>query len=158
LARTERLYWVLPSVAAAYARSVVRGGDLLLSIVGVYVGTVGQVPIQLEGANLTQTTARIAVAAPHSSRFFFHQFIARDFQREVSKYTKGSAQPGLNLADVERMRVVAPEPADQRRVAAVLDSSLDAIAVEEAKLLKLNQIRDGLSSDLLSGRIRTVPA
>lgn len=156
IARTQGLYWVRPSIAASYSRSVVCEGDLLLSIVGVYVGTVGQVPRALDGANLTQTTARIAVDHRYASRFFFHQMIAPRFQAEVGRFTKGSAQPGLNLADVERMRVVVPDVTEQERIADALDASLTAIATETAALQKLREARDGVASDLLSGRVRTV--
>ena len=109
--RSHSLYWVSPEIAASYKRSVVRRGDLLISIVGVYVGTIGEVPAALDGANLTQTTARLAIRADLDSRFFFHQLISPAFQREVSRFTKGSAQPGLNLSDVEWMRVVIPTAA-----------------------------------------------
>jgi hypothetical protein len=156
LVTTEGLYWVQPHIAAPYGRSVLQGEDVLLSIVGVYVGTVGQVPPQLGGANLTQTTARIAITAPNVPRYFFHQMIGPTFQGEVRKYTKGSAQPGLNLSDVERMVVHVPSVEDQKRVVAVLDASVEAIATEQRELGKLRSLRLGLASDLLSGRMRTV--
>ncbi len=157
IARTSGLYWVLPEIAAPYSRANLRAGDLLLSIVGVYVGTVGQVPPTLDGANITQTTARIAVRAPFSARFFFHQLIGARFQGEVRRYTKGSAQPGLNLADVERMLLFVPSPEQQVQVAAVLDESLASIGTARTELAKLGALRSGLADAVLTGRVRTVP-
>src|SRR5262249_41596513 len=45
-------------IAANYQRSSLRAGDVLLSIVGT-VGKVALVPSQLDGANITQSSARI---------------------------------------------------------------------------------------------------
>jgi type I restriction enzyme, S subunit len=121
------LYLIHPTIADSYKRSKVMGGDILFSIVG-YLGQTAIVPEHLSGANITQTTARIAVKAPHRSRFFLQQFRSEKFSAEVRKHQKGSAQPGLNLADVEKMKVVIPLPKDQSRIAAVLDTVDEAVA------------------------------
>jgi type I restriction enzyme S subunit len=147
------LFHVHPSVAAGYRRSVVRGGDLLLSIVG-YVGLTAVVPGQLGGANLTQTTARIAISPRHSARFFLHYFRGRSFRREIVRYTKGSAQPGLNLADVERFQVLCPPQPEQERVARSLDQQNDQLSDERTALAKLRAMKQAISDDLLTGRVR----
>jgi len=143
------LYLIHPTIAAAYRRSSVKGGDILFSIVG-YLGQTAIVPEHLSGANITQTTARIAVKHPHRSRFFLQQFRSEKFSAQVRRYQKGSAQPGLNLADVEKMRVVIPPTGDQSRIAAVLDTVDEAIGKTEAVIAKLRQVRAGVLHDLLT--------
>jgi len=143
------LYLVHPNIASAYKRSAVKGGDILFSIVG-YLGQTAIVPPHLTGANITQTTARIAVKPPNHDRFFLHQFRSEIFAFEVRRHQKGSAQPGLNLSDVERMLVVIPPPEDQSRIAAVLDTVDEAIAKTEALIAKLRRVRAGLLHDLLT--------
>jgi type I restriction enzyme S subunit len=59
-----------PEIAAAYARSTVVPGDLVISI-GPSFGKVMVVPPELAGANLTQGTARVAVNRPAIARFVF---------------------------------------------------------------------------------------
>lgn len=146
---TEDLYLVHPSIAAAYRRSTVRGGDLLLSIVG-YVGQTAQVPEVLSGANLTQTTARIAIRSGLDLRFFLHYFRGQRFAGEVKRYTKGSAQPGLNLGDVENFQVLVPPFPEQRRIAEILDTVDEAIRMTEEIIAKLEEIEQGLLNDLLT--------
>ena len=73
---------------------------------------------------------------------------------EVRKYTKGSAQPGLNLADVERMRVVMPPLPEQRKIAAILSSVDGAIGRSASKKRQLQQTKAGLLQDLLTGKVR----
>ena len=139
LVRTDSLYWVLPRIADSYRRSTVRPGDLLLSIVG-YVGTVGRVPDELDGANLTQTTARLAIDQSVDPGFIFHQLCSDQFRGEVSRYTKGSAQPGLNLADVERMQLALPPLDEQRRIAEILDTIDATIQATEEVIHKLRKL------------------
>jgi type I restriction enzyme S subunit len=146
---TEGLYCVHPSISAAYRRSTVKGGDLLLSIVG-YVGLTAEVPDVLSGANLTQTTARVAVRKDNNRRFFLHYFRGERFAAEVSRYTKGSAQPGLNLGDVEKFEVVVPPPEEQRRIAAILDTLDGLIRQTEQVIAKLKEVKQGLLHDLLT--------
>ncbi len=146
--RTRDLYWVLPEVSAPYKRSLVRPGDLLISIVG-YVGAIAEVPPQLDGANLTQTTARLAAGSNVDSRFLLHALRGPEFQAEVRRYMKGSAQPGLNLADVERMQVRLLPLAEQRRIAEILDTIDETIQATERVIAKLAMLRDGLRADLI---------
>ncbi|MGE4072188.1 MAG: restriction endonuclease subunit S [Lysobacterales bacterium] len=148
--RTEGLYHVDPRLAASFSRASVRGGDLLMSIVG-YVGTTAEVPNNLDGANLTQTTARIALRPDLKSRYFLHFLRSAFFRREVARFTKGSAQPGLNLADVEIMRVAYPRDLLERAAIAEVLDTLDAtIRQTEAIIEKLKLVKQGLLHDLLT--------
>jgi hypothetical protein len=72
-----------PNIAAAYGRSTVKGGDILFSIVG-YLGQTAIVPDKLNGANITQTTARIAIKSAHHNKYFLQQF--RSLGRVVAKH------------------------------------------------------------------------
>ena len=142
------LYLVSPEVASKYGRSIVRGGDILMSIVG-YLGLVAVVPEHLAGANITQTTARIAIAPPNIPEFFFQQFQSRAFQGQIRRYQKGSAQPGLNLADVDKMEVLVPPIPEQQKIATILKAGDDAIAASEAVAGQLDSVRSVLTESLL---------
>jgi type I restriction enzyme S subunit len=143
------LYRVSDEIAAKYRRSSLQGGDILLSIVG-YLGLTAMVPDHLTGANLTQTTARIAIDDFNDRRFFHYQFQGPAFEMEVRRYTKGSAQPGLNLADVDRMRVVVPPHPEQKKIAAILSSVDEAIQATQAVIEQTRRVKEGLLQDLLT--------
>jgi type I restriction enzyme, S subunit len=147
---TSGLYHVLPAIDLPYSRSKVRGGDLLLSIVG-YVGQVAQVPEELSGANITQTTARISVDPTKAdSKFLFQYLSAPHFRPEMTRYEKGSAQPGLNLSDVQRLKIRCPAISQQRRIAEILSTVDEAIAQTEALIAKYSQIKAGLMHELFT--------
>jgi type I restriction enzyme S subunit len=75
----------------------------------------------------------------------------------VRRYVKGSAQPGLNLGDVETFLVPVPAPDEQRAVTAILSSASAQIEGEKRQLEKLRFLRLGLTEDLLTGRVRLIP-
>ena len=90
---------VTPEIDAPYKRSKLRAGDLVITIVGANTGTVAVVPDWLEDANITQTTARVAVEHKKAEPGFVEQVLRSALgQREVYRYQKGGAQPGLNLS------------------------------------------------------------
>ena len=123
---------VRPEIDAPYKRSKLRPGDILLTIVGANTGTIAIVPSWLDGANITQTTARIAIDETKADRSFVAQVLKSDWgQDEVHKYVKGAAQPGLNLEDVALFTLPLPPLPEQRRIAAVLGAWDSAIATAE---------------------------
>jgi type I restriction enzyme, S subunit len=99
------------AISYAYRRSLLKPGDLLMSIRG-HVGRLAIVPAELEGANITQDTARLAVQA--ASPIFVRECLRTDgFQGWMAKHTKGVAVRGINLGDVKRMPIILP-PKEQR--------------------------------------------
>jgi type I restriction enzyme S subunit len=147
---SSALYHVKPEIDAPYRRSKVLAGDILLSIVG-YVGQAAVVPEELAGANITQTTARVSIDPAKANNFYVYQHLASPhFRPQICRFEKGSAQPGLNLSDVERLRIALPRHEVQQRVADVLFAVDDAIAQTEALIAKTQQIKAGLMHDLFT--------
>jgi type I restriction enzyme S subunit len=58
--------------------------------------------------------------------------------------------PGLNRNDVYAVRAHKPSPAEQSRIATVLDITEEGITKTEAVIAKLRQVRTGLLQDLLT--------
>jgi type I restriction enzyme S subunit len=147
----EGLYHVKPEIAATYSRSKVLGGDLLLSIAG-YVGQTAIVPLELEGANLTQTTARLSIDSKKGDpTFVFYSINSQEFSSEVDRYTKGSAQSGLNLGDVEKFKLLAPTSLpEQRKIAKILSTVDNLIEKTQALIDKYQSIKQGMMHDLFT--------
>jgi type I restriction enzyme, S subunit len=118
---TTGLKHTSPEVSHAYRRSLLDGGDLLMSIRG-HVGRYAIVPDELRGANITQDTARLAVTGA-SPRYVLECLRTPAFKRWMARHTKGVAVTGINLGDVKRMPIPMPPSVDQeqfaRRVAAI---------------------------------------
>jgi type I restriction enzyme S subunit len=125
---------VTKEIDLPYKRSKLQSGDLLLTIVGANTGTVAVVPDWLSGANITQTTARIAINNIQAdSRFVKQCLLSSVGQNEVKRYVKGAAQPGLNLSDVEKFMISAPSLPEQKKIADFLtsiDKKINLISTE----------------------------
>jgi type I restriction enzyme S subunit len=73
--------------------------------------------------------------------------LRRPFIRQV-------AVSGVSSEDVGQFLLPCPEPSEQERILSVLEIYDQALSLFEKKLVKLNSIKEGLMSDLLSGRVR----
>jgi len=137
------------TIAAAYARSRVAPGDLVCSL-RASVGTVHPVPPELEGANLTQGTARIAPAI--DARYLLWALRSASVQRHFMRCTKGTTLPEITLADLRRLPIPLPPSAtEQRKIADQLDEMEATLQAERALLAKLRKLERAMSHDLLSG-------
>jgi type I restriction enzyme S subunit len=100
-----------------YRRSRLRSGDLLMSIRG-HVGRLAVVPPELENANITQDTARIAPVGLNAA-YLMHLLQTPATQFWMSRHVRGVAVRGINIGDVRRIPVPEPPP-DKQHAFAVL--------------------------------------
>ncbi|CAN7154799.1 restriction endonuclease subunit S [Devosia sp. LjRoot3] len=126
-------------IAAAYRRSTIQTNDLVCSI-GPSFGKVMVVPEELSGANLTQGTARIAIEASHSARFYFWVLRSTDSYAQWESSVGGATFRALNLAPLAETTVPEPPLAEQVAIAAFLDretGKIDALVEEQRRLIEL---------------------
>jgi hypothetical protein len=103
----------------AYKRSRLKAGDLLLSIRG-HVGRMAIVPPPLDGANITQDTARLATVDTLESHYLKGCLAAPGMQHRMVGLTCGAAVQGINLGDVKELPIpVPPLPLQQQFTALV---------------------------------------
>ncbi len=160
-AEPDAFFRVARPLHEAFKRSLTVAGDLLICIVGATTGATNVVPSWIKEANITQTTARIACDSRKADAHFVLYALASELgQMQVRKYIKGSAQPGMNLADVERFVVPAPPLSEQRKVALILTTLDNLIGKTEALIAKYQAIKQGMMHDLFTrgidadGRLR----
>lgn len=133
LLRTSR------EIAANYERSTVHGGDIVCSI-GPSFGKLMIVPKELHGANLTQGTARIAISAKYSSRFFFWQLRSRESFQQWESSVGGATFRALNLGPLAETQIVVPSKEEQQQIANFLDhetAKIDTLIDKQQQLIKL---------------------
>lgn len=104
--RANALRRTTPAIAKEYRRSTLCVGDLLISIRG-HVGRMAVAPAACEGANITQDTARLAVAKANVE--FVRSCLAMPSAQDwMAKRTKGAAVRGINLGDLRRFPLPIP--------------------------------------------------
>jgi type I restriction enzyme S subunit len=134
------LFRVTPDTERAFARARLRSGDLIITIKGD-VGTVAQVIPELDGANISQTNARLAIDDVRALPRFVLHFLQSPLGRvEISKATQGGAQPSLVFGAISSFRLPRPPIEEQQRIVTVLDIWDQAIDQTE-RLITVKQRR-----------------
>jgi len=135
-----------------YARSRLRGGDILVSIRGT-TGRVAVAPDGLGGANITQDSARVRVPPEHR-QYVYHMLRSPFVQRQIESHTIGQAVQGINIASVRKLEI--PWFRDERRdaIVRVHDAADRAVDVLRQLMLSKRALKRGLMQDLLTGRRR----
>ena len=146
---------VSPAVEEPFENARVRSGDVLITIVGASTGRIAIVPTWLDGANLTQTTARISVRADRIDNIYCALTLGSPIGgRQVSNYLKGAAQPGLNCGDIEKFLIPLPPLQEQRAIAEAL-SDVDALLGALDRLIaKKRDSKQAAMQQLLTGQTR----
>jgi len=153
--KLDDLLLTSPKIDREYRRSRLRTGDLLFTIRGT-VGRTALVPEQLEGANITQDTARLAIKFS-DVRFVKAYLSVHAAARFIAVNTLGVAVQGINLRDVRRIPLPKPDDDEAREIGNLLDSASQRLKDESSVLRKLALTKVGLMDDLLTGRVRVTP-
>ena len=151
--RLDDLARTAPSIASKYRRSEVRSGDLVFAI-RASVGMVAEVPPQLEGANLTQGTARISPSERVTSRYLLWALRGAAIQRWVSRRTKGTTYREITLKTLKDVPIPVPTLDEQRTLTRVIDSLAARESTERQWYEQLFQLKSALMSVLLTGQLR----
>ena len=142
-----------PRIDEAYSRSRLTSGDLLITIRGT-TGRVALVPPNLDGANITQDTARVRLTTDVCAHYLYHSIQSQDVQDQISLRTIGQAVKGINIYDVKRLKIGLPPLEEQRAIAEAL-SDVDAlINALDALITKKRHIKQGTMQQLLTGKKR----
>ena len=151
--RLDGLARTAPSIASNYRRSEVRSGDLVFAI-RASVGMVAEVPPQLDGANLTQGTARISPSVRVSGRYLLWALRGTAIQKWVARRTKGTTYREITLRTLRDVPVPVPTLDEQQALARVIDSLTSREASEKRRYRQLFQLKSALMSVLLNGEVR----
>ena len=109
-----------PSIDAAYQRSRLQAADVIMTIRGT-TGRVALVPSELDGANITQDTARVRVGDGLSGGYVYFALQADSCQQQVALHTIGQAVKGINIRDVKGLVIAVPRTLpEQNAIAEVL--------------------------------------
>lgn len=108
-----RLKKTSPEVSAQYRRTVLRGGEIAISIRGT-VGRCCIVPSNLVGGNVSREIALVPVRSDVSAVFVQQVLRSPSVQRLIADNVKGVAQSGINLEDLRELRVLQPPAAEVR--------------------------------------------
>jgi len=123
---TQQLRTISKDVSHQYRRTLLRGGELVMSLVG-NPGQVAIVPASLEGSNIARQAALIRLRAEVDARFVMYFLNSRVGQEELGAHSRGSVQQVINLRDLKTVRIPTPPLPQQRAIAFILGALDDKI-------------------------------
>jgi type I restriction enzyme, S subunit len=146
-----------PEIAAAYQRSVLAGGDIVVSIGPAY-GKVAVVSEGLSGGNLTQDTVRVALRSDLAhTRFVVWTLLSRQTTDYWDYEIMGATFRRLNLGTLARTPIPLPSLDEQRRIAVYLDeqtAQIDTLIADTERFIELaRERRSALIAAAVTGQI-----
>ena len=105
-----------PEIEAPFKRSRLRTEDLLISIRGT-IGRLAEVPASLEGANITQDTARLSIAQEHNRKYIRALLESRFVQNQITSRVTGLAVKGINIGEIRKIQIPLPPRQKQDAIA-----------------------------------------
>ena len=119
-------------------RTNIEPGDLLMTIVGT-IGRVAIVPDNLTGICVQRS---VAVLKPKPETVYnrFLMYYLQNMCPYLEQESRGVAQKGIYLKQLNNLTVILPPLDEQREIAAVLDKVSDLIAKRRQQLDKLDEL------------------
>jgi type I restriction enzyme S subunit len=125
---TDALRTITEEVSEQYSRTLLRGGELLMCLVG-QPGQVGIAPDSLAGANIARQVGLVRLRAEINSAFVSYFLQSKPGRIALGAYTGGSVQQVINLRDLKKVEIpMPPEREEQKRIVSILDEAFSAIA------------------------------
>ena len=139
---------------------IVRVGDVLTARANGVADLVGRTAFvgHLGGRKLliSDKTLRLVPGRRLSPLYLTYCMQHEMVRSQVRGLVSGSTGQGnISQAELRSLRLAIPPRRDQHAIEAAVTSVDDRLHTERSTLSKLNTLRDGVISDLLSGRVRT---
>jgi type I restriction enzyme, S subunit len=143
---TDWVKKISPALSSDYARTILRGGEVLVNVRGTLGGVAVATP-DMAGWNVSREVAVVPVdIARYEPAYVAYWIGASASQRWLNRMEKGVAYTGVNLEDLRKLPIDVPSIEEQReivrRVSATflqIDSLLNESARAKALVERLDQ-------------------
>ena len=135
----DSLRTITRELSNQYRRTILRGGELLVSLVG-NPGEVALVPKELVGANLARQAGLIPLGADVVAKYVMYFLMSHWGRAALGAETIGAVQKVINLADLKRVRIPLPPKAEQHRIASILSTYDDLIENNTRRIAILEEM------------------
>jgi len=151
-----QLRTVNPKVDSEYARTRLRGGELLVSVVGT-IGRLAIVPPEMAGANIARAIARVIPLRSINAYWLFNMLSSPFLQDWLVRGAREVARKTLNIAVLEKTPVPLAPPREMQEILNRIESHTafetpTRAAVHEAKR-NLAQLDQSILSKAFQGEL-----
>lgn len=140
---------ISPSIDKTCSRGRLNAGDIVITIKGE-VGSSAIVPAFLQGANISQTNARLAISPKKAVADVVLAFLhSHEGKKQIAAVTQVGAQPGLIFRDIQSLKLALPPLAEQYKIAEILRTWDEAVEKLEQLRAAKHEHLIGLTQNLL---------
>ncbi len=153
--RVNGLKRIDPTLAAAYGRTALTGGELLLCVRGS-TGIVSVASEELAGANVTRGIVPIRFDESHViQEFGYYILVSGAFQKQIREKTYGAALMQINIRDLRNITLPFPPLLEQKTLVAKLDvlsaQTQRLESIYQQKLAALDALKKSLLDQAFNG-------
>ena len=121
LKNVQSLDTTSPENDAKYLRTKLKGGELIVSVVGT-IGKTAIVPHSFAGCNLVRATALVDIPNQNICRWVKYYIDSPDGQQYIKQNLNTTVQPTLNIQDLAEMPIPLPDEKEIARIVKILFS------------------------------------
>lgn len=144
---------VSTEISSQFKRTILKGGELLVSLVG-YPGETAVVPSQLAGANIARQAGMIRTGSVSTSEFIHYYLSSPVGKSFLLAGMIGSAQQVINLKALREVLIPLPSVAERERICSICSAVTKKLQVLEDKQSSFQDLKRGLMQKLLTGEWR----
>lgn len=146
---------VSKAVSLEYARTILRGGEVILSIRGS-LGGCAVVPDSMAGYNIAREVAKISLNETMVNRFVMYYFLSMGFTNYLQRYLAGSVYIGLNIETLKDCSIPKPPKVEQLVICDYLDKKCgeidEIIQQKQQQLSVIEEYKKSLIFEYVTGK------
>lgn len=144
---------VSTEISNQFKRTILKGGEVLVSLVG-YPGETAVVPSQLAGANIARQAGMIRTGSVSTSEFIHYYLSSSVGKSFLLAGMIGSAQQVINLKALREVLIPLPSVAERERICSICSAVTKKLQALEDKQSSFQDLKRGLMQKLLTGEWR----
>ena len=140
-------------INSKYHRSILRGGELLISIVGA-IGRVAIASKKVIGFNVARAVAKIPLDDQVNNKYALYYFLQSHVINELESLAREVARKTLNLKQLQDIEIPLPPLEEQKEVVKQVDKLFAFVDKVETHYQKVKARIDKLSQSVLAKAFR----
>lgn len=143
---------ITPTIDSQYRRSRVKGGDVLVSIVGT-IGRVFLVPDTFNNFNIARAIARISPRPEVDGRYLYYLLGATECQRRLTNESVETARKTLNLEQLGKLLLPLPSIEQQRQLVHSIDERAMGLSIAKDRLRQAISLKSRMLAEVGSAGV-----
>ena len=130
-----------------------KDNDILLTVVGT-LGRAAIVKNYSSNYTFQRSVAIIRLKQECAVEFYYQIFKSNAFQKQLILKSNASAQAGVYLGELAKLKVILPPLKEQKKIAEILSTTDEKLENLKAKKESFEELKKGLMQKLLTGEVR----